>query len=467
MLPFVCKLDSIYFMNSQVITKKKLPDASGIYFFLGRNKNPIKSHGRTRPASNGARILYIGKATSLRNRVRSYFAEDIAEVRSPLIKQMVDEAVSIDFRVTDSVLEALILEVDLIKKFQPKYNTDEKDDKSFNCVVVTKEDFPRILVVRKKDVNFALKRLVTGNPPERATSVRAGLQLATVFGPFPNGGQLKDAMKIIRRIFPYRDSKCIPCRHQVSTGSNGGHLMSTDGRACFNRQIGLCPGVCTGEISKQEYGRTVRNLKLFFSGQKGAILKNLKKEMKVAAKAREFERAGEIKKTIFALEHIQDVSLIKTNNQQLTTYNYRIEAYDVAHISGTDVVGVMVVTENGLPKKSDYRKFKIHGGFGNNDVASLREVIERRLNHNEWPLPSLFVADGGPSQKLVIEKALKEKGLCVPVVAVTKNERHRPEKILGNENLIKVHERAVLLANSEAHRFALSFHRTRRSKSWI
>ena len=123
-------------MKLQYLAKKRLPDKSGIYFFLGRSK----------------KILYIGKATSLRSRVGSYFVKDITEVRSPLIKQMVDEAVSIDFRVTDSVLEALILEADLIKKFQPKYNTDEKDDKSFNCVVITKEDFPRVIVVRKHEL---------------------------------------------------------------------------------------------------------------------------------------------------------------------------------------------------------------------------------------------------------------------------------------------------------------------------
>ncbi len=420
------------------MAKKRLPDSSGVYFFLGRNK----------------KILYIGKATSLRNRVRSYFTKDIAEVRSTLIKQMVSEAVSIDFRVTDSILEALILEADLIKKFQPKYNTDEKDDKSFNCVVITKEDFPRVLVVRKQQVIAKIQDL--------------GFKIQERYGPFPNGNQLRDALKIVRRIFPYRDQKCVPCEEQFGLSKKHSHILQNMRmcKPCFNRQIGLCPGVCTGEISKRAYARTIRSLKLFFSGKKGAILKNLKKEMRTAAKAREFERAGEIKKTVFALEHIQDVSLIRTDNLRLTTNNYRIEAYDVAHISGTDVVGAMVVLENSAPKKSDYRKFKIRGGFGNNDVAGLKEVVERRLNHTEWPLPALFVADGGAAQKSVVEEALRNKNLSIPVVAVTKNDRHRPKSILGEEKLIQKHERAILFGNSEAHRFALSFHRLRRSRNF-
>ncbi|MSU55626.1 MAG: hypothetical protein EXS46_03785 [Candidatus Taylorbacteria bacterium] len=402
-------------MNSQFLKKAKLPDTPGIYFFLNNKK----------------KILYIGKATSLRSRVRSYFAKNIEEVRSPLIKQMVEEASSIDYRKTDSVLEALILEVDLIKKFQPKYNTAEKDDKSFNCVVITNEDFPKVLVIRKKELINDQK-------------------YSAQYGPFPHGTQLKDAMKIVRRIFPYRDSKC-----QISSG-----------KPCFNRQIGMCPGVCSGEISKKEYAKTIKNIKLFFSGKKNQIIKNLMKEMKVCANKLDFEHANEVKRTIFALQHIQDVSLIKNNDILPREENFRIEAYDVAHLSGSNVVGVMTVVENGISKLSDYRKFKIKGGYGNNDIASLSEVIKRRFAHSEWPYPALVVADGGLAQRNAIEIILKELGLSIPVVAVVKNEKHRPEKILGDDKLVRIHERAILFVNSEAHRFAINFHRLRRSKDW-
>ena len=127
----------------------------------------------------------------------------------------------------------------------------------------------------------------------------------------------------------------------------------------------------------------------------------------------------------------------------------------------------MTVVSNDLPQKSEYRKFKIRGGFGNNDVANLQEVILRRLRHLEWPLPSLIVADGGVGQKRVIEEALRVHNLSIPVVAVTKNAKHRPERILGDALIVKEHESAILLANSEAHRFALSFHRARRSKTLL
>ncbi len=431
-------------MKSQGFHKLKLPDTPGVYFFLGRNK----------------KILYIGKATSLRDRVASYFKNDLADARGPLIVQMVEETVSIDFRATDSVLEAILLEADLIKKFQPYFNTKEKSDKSFNCVVITDEDFPRVLIVRKKDIDFSSLKIDNCLP---APQGGAG-KLKIIFGPFPSGSQLKDALKIIRKIFPFRD-RCNPPSH-----SDVLENIRIRNKACFNRQIGLCPGVCTGEISKKDYARTIQNLKLFFSGKKGQILKNLKREMNDAVKLQNFERAGEIKKTLFSLEHIQDIALIKSEKISTTDYllptSYRIEAYDIAHISGTDVVGAMVVLEDGMPEKSDYRKFKIKGGFGNNDVASLKEVIDRRLAHDEWLLPSLFVADGGASQKEMIEKALQALGVSIPVVAVTKNERHRPEKILGDNALIKAHERAILLANNEAHRFAIGFHRKRRMSNW-
>ncbi len=427
-------------MKSQYTIKLKLPDAPGVYFFLGRNK----------------KILYIGRATSLRSRVRSYFASDLAEKRGPWIATMREEARGVDYRKTDSVLEAILLEADLIKKFQPPYNTEEKDDKSFNCVVITKEDFPRVLVVRKKDIDFG--KLKINN-----------CKLKITFGSFPNAGQLKTALKIIRRIFPFRDT-CAPPTTQRQIGYSDVLKNIRIQKPCFSRQIGLCPGVCTGEITKKEYAKTIRNIILFFRGRKSDILRNLKREMRGEAKALRFESADRIKKTIFALQHIQDVSLITSERLPTTNYklptSFRIEAYDIAHISGTDVVGSMVVVENGSPKKEDYRKFKIRGGFGNNDTASLREVIERRLHHSKWQLPNLIVADGGEAQKSVIEKILREKHLSVQVVAVTKNDRHRPERILGDENVIKVHKSAILLANSEAHRFAITFHRARRSKRW-
>lgn len=408
-------------MTSQDFKKYKLPDAPGVYFFM---------HGR--------KILYIGKATSLKARVKSYFGNDLLHTRGSRVVGMVVEADSIVFKQTDSVLEALILEAAEIKKYQPIYNIKEKDDKSFNYVVITKEAYPRVLVVRERN-------LATCN-----------LQLKTSFGPFTYGAQLKEAMKIIRKMFPYRD-KCDP--------PAGGKSK----RACFNRQIGLCPGVCTGEISKQDYAKTIKHISIFFSGNKKRLVSTLKKEMLAYAKKHNFEKAGEIKKQIFALEHIRDVSLLKheqlaTNNSQLTTF--RIEAYDIAHISGTNTVGVMTVVEDGELKKSDYRKFKIHGANKNfvNDTANLKEILIRRLGHFEWPLPNLIVVDGSTAQINITKAVLEEKGFNIDIVAVVKDEKHKAKELIGKKGIVEKWEKAILLVNNEAHRFAIAFHRKLRSK---
>ncbi len=416
---------------------KKLPDSPGVYFFLGEKKE----------------ILYIGKATSLRDRVRSYFAKDLLNTRSPLIWKMInEEAKSIDFRQTDSVLEALMLEADLIKKFQPKCNTDEKDDKSSNCVVLTNENFPKLLLVRKKDVYT--------NLDER--------EIKYVFGPYPHGGQLKEALKIIRKIFPYRDSKCVPAEDQIKTGKTP--------RPCFNRQIGLCPGICTGEMSKSEYGRVVQHLKFFFEGKKKQLEKQLEKEMKGYAKEQEFEKAAKVRSTIYALNHIQDVSLIKkdrltTDNQQTT---FRIEAYDIAHMSGKDTTGVMVVVEDGELSKQEYRKFKIKSYKGSNDIAGLKELLMRRMKHSEWRWPNLIVLDGSTAQlnaaEEIINKAKEGWEGEIPdikFVAVVKNAAHRPERMIGDEEVVKKYEREILLANSEAHRFVIAYHKKLRNKSFL
>ncbi len=405
-------------MNSQDFAKTKLPQAPGVYFFR-----------------KGRQILYIGKATLLRDRVKSYFAADLIAARGPAILDMVFQADRVTFERTDSVLEALILENALIKKYQPKYNVKEKDDKSYNYVVITKEDFPRVLIERGKNLSGGHE---------------LGYRVKAKFGPFTSGTQLRDAVKIVRKIFPFRD-----------------YCKLGEPRGCFNYQIGLCPGTCIGVVSKQEYAKTIKNISLFFNGKKKNILKNLAKEMKMLAKAREFEKAGAVKKTIFALNHIQDVALMRADfSGAASTGAFRIEAYDVAHISGTNTVGVMTVVEDGAPNKVEYRKFKINESM-QNDVAALVEMLRRRLAHAEWRLPALIVVDGALPQKNAAEKILKSLKLDIPVAAVTKDERHRPKAIQGREALIEKYKKDILLANTEAHRFAVAFHTARRKRAFL
>lgn len=410
-------------MNADDLKKKKLPDAPGVYVFRGARR----------------KILYIGKATSLRDRVRSYFAQDIGVVRSPLIARMVAEAKDIEWQETDSVLDALILEANLIKKYQPIYNTKEKDDKSFNYVVITNEKFPRVLSVRGKD----LSTLETKDWKPKA-----------MYGPYPKGSQFKEALKVIRKIFPFFDTK-FPISNNLT--------KAQEKTVRFNQSIGVFPGRPGDSLDPKEYSRTIRHLGLFFSGKKKQLVAKLEREMKQLAKAERFEDATEVRRQLFALTHIRDVSLIKEEYQPVRTETLRIEAYDVAHTSGKQVVGVMTVVEDGEPLKNEYRKFKVSNDV-NNDVAALREILARRLGHSEWRYPKLIVVDGGAAQVNIAKKVLAEYGYGISVVGIVKDEYHRPKGFSGDKKYVKEYESDIILANSEAHRFAVSYHRRLRGK---
>jgi excinuclease ABC subunit C len=413
-------------MKSQGLKKLKLPDAPGVYFWKD-------GKGKT---------LYIGRATSLRSRVHSYFGNDVISTRGSRIVDMVTRSKTVMFEKTDSVLEAIILEANLIKKFQPKYNIDEKDDKSWNYIVITDEEWPRVIVERGRN----LKKEVSISRPNN-----------DIFGPYPAGGLLKDALKIIRRIFPYLDEKSIDPKHRS-----------------FYASIGLSP-MLGGKTSRKEYLKTIKNIRLFLEGKKKTIIKNLKKDMMVYAKNQEFEKADKAKHTIYALEHIEDVALIKDDktNGIGSHGGFRIEAYDIAHLSGKNVVGVMTVVEGGEPNKNEYRKFKI-SKEKNDDAAALREILLRRLGHSEWPYPSLIVVDGGQAQLNVAQKVLSELKSDIMVVALVKDDKHKARGILADESLIaknpvllSQYKRAIILANNEAHRFAIAYHKNLRKRNFL
>lgn len=409
-------------MTKEQLVKKKLPEAPGVYFFLGARK----------------KILYIGKATNLRSRVRSYFATDIVEKRSPLIEQMVEEAKTVEVTVTDSTLEALILETNLIRTHKPHYNTRSKDDKSYNHLIITKEEWPRVLVVRGKDI---------------ATYDEAEIQYT--FGPFPSGQLFREALKIVRKLFRFYDTA-------TKIGEEKGKMSR--GKIDFNRQIGLYPK----EETRQEYQQTIRHIRLFFEGKKQTIIKELTKTMMQLAKLERFEEAAVTKRKIFALEHIQDIALIRDDTRRYRDdTSARVEAYDVAHLAGGSMVGVMTVVEGGEARPAEYRKFKIRTVDKSNDVAALKEILTRRLQHPEWPMPQLIVVDGSTAQKNVAEKVLAAASMSIPVVAVVKNDKHKPERLLATAALKTSFEKDILLANAEAHRFAVTYHRNLRSRKAI
>lgn len=386
----------------------------------------------------GSEILYIGKATSLKDRVRSYFSSDLIKTRGMLLVDMVARAETVKYIETDSVLEALILEANEIKKHQPYYNTKEKDDKSFNYVCITKDN--KVAVVRGKNL-------------------KQNFSYPAVYGPFTSGPQLKEALKIIRKLFPYIEER-----------------RGAKGKEEFYKQIKLFPA------DSAENKNNIKNIKLFFEGKKKKIIFGLKKEMMDLAKDKKFEEANEIKRKIFALNHINDIALIKEDRidpevdfgkvqneraMRITKTYFRVEAYDIAHMGGKNMVGVMTVVVNGEVEKSEYKKFKIRTQSDANDTGALTEVLERRLAHNEWAMPNLIVVDGGKAQINVAEKILNKYGIKIKVVSVLKDERHKPKDVLGDKVIARKYEKEILLANSEAHRFAIKYHKNMRNKNFL
>ena len=212
------------------------------------------------------------------------------------------------------------------------------------------------------------------------------------------------------------------------------------------------------------FEQKLKNIVLFFQGKKSKLAKVLEKEMNEYVKKNEFEKANEMKKTLYALNHIQDISLIKSEKtiNSSNKDNFRIEAYDIAHMSGKDTVGVMVVIKNGEINKNQYRKFKIKIDK-NDDVAGLKEILNRRLQHTEWEFPDLIVIDGGINQLNIVRSIIKD----IPIVSIVKDNNHRPDHFLGNKKIIEENKKLILIANNEAHRFAITYHKKLRSKNFL
>lgn len=408
-------------------TKFDLPDCPGVYLFT-------KGRGRAK------KVLYVGKATSLRDRVRSYFDIELMATRGPRIVDMVTQADGLMHETTPTVLEALVREAALIREHLPPANAMGKDDKTFLYAVITDEEIPRVLAIRGAELDFKAKKVIM-----------SGLKLKAIHGPFPSGYQLKEGLRLIRKIFPFFDTV-------RPVGEGNKHLQA---KVEFNRQIGQYPR----DMDRSSYMRSIRNVSLFLSGRVKTLRLTLARDMKKLASEERFEEAAQVKRQLFSLDHIQDVSLIKEDRGDDT--GPRIEAYDTAHISGTNAIGVFTVVENGVAQRREYRTFKIRDSGGkslNDDIASLKEILSRRLGHPEWPLPKAFVVDGGKTHKKVAEEVLKEVGIGIPVVAVVKDEKHRPREVLGSMRA-GISDADAVLANSEAHRFSLANHRKARSRA--
>lgn len=420
-------------MLPKFIDKEKLPHKSGIYMF----KNTV------------GKVIYVGKAVDLYSRVSSYFNSSHTSLKTT---HLVSNISNIETIIVESELEALILEASLIKKYLPLYNVRLTDDKDYLYIVITKEEYPKVLTARKKDLN----------------------PIRQWFGPFPSSRTVKDTLKKLRRVFPW-------CSNPP--GARNKHL-----RPCFYFHINLCPGACLGAISKEDYNKIIRRFSKFLSGKKEELLGELYQEMNNYSKNREFEQAQSIKKIISGIDYISQPSKIDKylenpnfledqNKKALEELKVdlnlleepeRIEAYDISNIQGKEATGSMVVLTNGEIDKSQYRRFKIKISGRPNDVGMHKEMMGRRLNHKEWPLPKLILIDGGRGQVNAIAKLCSLRGFNIPIFGLAKRFEwiyppvgeviRLPKRSLSLRLLQKIRD--------ESHRFAINYHRKLRKKSF-
>jgi len=380
-----------------------LPKTSGVYFFY-----------------SGKELIYIGKAINIKGRVKNHFQQP--SYRDNLFISLVDK---IGYIETNSEIEALLLEASLIKKHQPKFNVVWRDDKNYFFVAVTKTERPYVFITHQKTEN------------------------ARYIGPFVEGQALKKTLKFLRRIFPYYTTKTHPKRK------------------CTWCHLDLCPGP---DPDLKLYKKNLKKLALVLQGDGKKVLKSLENEMKSASKNNRFEEAAKIRDKIFAYKKIMEHSnVIEQKFSGQSPNPTRIECYDISNIQGKFATGSMVVFVGGRPAKSQYRKFKIRMKNEPNDIAMLKEVLERRFRRADWPMPQAILIDGGKAQLNVAIKAKGKRNIKIMSIAKGRQELWiegqkdpTPLKNLPQEtyNIIKS-------LDSEAHRFAITYHRKLRKKSLL
>jgi excinuclease ABC subunit C len=397
-------------------------------------------------------IIYIGKAANLRNRVRQYFQK--SRVRDPKTDLLVAEIAMTDWTELETEADALFLEAELVKRYLPRYNILLRDDKSQIYVRISyKSDYPTVTITRR--------------PLDDE---------AEYFGPFSSPYGVRKALRYLRKAFPYAVSRPINQK-----------------RTSLYYHLGLDPGLEEGRTSLEAYRANLKKLMQYLRGERVALVREIEREMKKAAKNKDFEMAAKLRNRLFAHQALVDLAaLLGIKNPPK-----RIEGFDISHMQGTDTVASMVVFTNGLPDKANYRKFKMRIP-GNDDFAHMNEVLCRRLreeNRKKWGLPDLILIDGGKGQLSAALKARDDAGLSkIPMIGLAKREEeivmHKNLSIQG-ENADKVAEIAAkngayiidsndflnidLPAQShvvkllqrirdESHRFAVSYHSTLKQK---
>jgi excinuclease ABC subunit C len=395
---------------------RALPAATGVYLFKD---------------ARGA-VLYVGKATSLKSRVSSYFREgaEAGNHKEAMIPQIAD----IETIVCETEAQALILEAALIKEHKTRYNILQRDDKSFPYVYFTKETFPRLAVTRKKD-----------------------LKKVEYFGPYLSLTEIKGALEMIRRVFPYRTCTTLPQK------------------ACLYRHLGLCAAPCEAAVDEAQYAQIVQAVRFILRGEKTELVGYLTDLMQKAADAHEYERAA------FFRDRIESVASLYGGRREfkqvlalkevlgLDAMPSRIECVDISGIQLTDTCGSLVVFDDGLPNKKEYRRFKIRDA-SKDDFRMVEEVVFRRLSRivrEGSRLPDLLVIDGGQIQVEFAVKARERAGAIVPIIGLAKKHEEIWREGVGEPLRLPRTDLALRLLQrmrDEAHRFVNTYHRTMRSK---
>jgi len=431
-------------------TLKTLPHTPGVYLFKDRNTT----------------VIYVGKARNLYKRVRSYFSN--SPILTEKTKQLVTQIHSIQVKNVATEFEALLLEAKLIRSYNPKYNLIAKDDKSPVYIHIQNiQQLPTVQLSRKPKKN---------DPTD-----------TYYFGPFPSRITAHSILRTLRHSIPF-------CQQKLRNG-----------RPCFYTHLGLC-SPCPSIIDKMTdgkekrelislYKKNIQRLIWILSGLSQKTILSLQNDMIRYAHKNDFEKAAFLRNQIQALVSSMNSSynpflfeetdsLQKAPDQQLTqlihvlrsffpdlSSLHRIECYDISTLQGTSSVGSMVVFVDGIPHTDQYRKFKIKTVSGISDVAMMEEIVRRRLHHTDWPMPEIIVLDGGKAQVSQITAVLQSEHTKIPVIGLSK----RFEQIVIQSNkkffvkTIPLSSPALQLLQhirDEAHRFAISYHKTLRNRTF-
>lgn len=410
------------------ISKKeflKLPEVPGVYTFWKDNTS-----------------IYIGKSINLKSRLNSYLDLNLSSKTA----QMISEADKVTYIEVTSDLESLLLEADQVHKFRPKYNILLKDDKHALYIVITKDEFPRVITSRK-----------FGD-----------------YGPFPNSTNVKTILRLIRKVFPFSD-------HKLSK------------KPCLYSHLGLCNPCPNTGLNKDIYLKNIRNIKLVLSRKFNVVRKSLEIEMNNLSKDQKYEEAAVIRERIKTLDYITQkridtneflqnpnlaedrrreeleelTRLLQTHSSFLIPNSLsRIECFDIAHLSGVSATASMVVLTNGEKDNSEYKHFKVKQKNGQSDYDSMREIAKRRANHLiDWGRPDLIIVDGGLGQvKIFYEIFLK---LDIAVVGIAK---HPDRLVFPDGTKVRLKGPTLQLVSrirDEAHRFARRYHHLLLSKKLL